>query len=198
MLGYIEDLPIESLLDLAPMTQLEHLELSVSPGISTPTRLATHRLVTAQAAKLVSAAQHHHERPWGLARKHGPLLHAQGAIPASALTAIVKPFRRLSELLVPDTPLSPAEVAEVRGQLPCLDDIVHQKAGQYEEMVRDWAAEAKPHGAESSHHRWPRQSPGALSLQRAYHCGTVACVGILSLSRNDACADCSDGLAGRG
>lgn len=29
MLGYIEDLPIESLLDLAPMTQIQHLELSV-------------------------------------------------------------------------------------------------------------------------------------------------------------------------
>lgn len=29
MLGYIEDLPVESLLDLAPMTQLEHLELAV-------------------------------------------------------------------------------------------------------------------------------------------------------------------------
>ena len=29
MLGYIEDLPVESALDLAPMTQLEHLELAV-------------------------------------------------------------------------------------------------------------------------------------------------------------------------
>ena len=54
---------------------------------------------------------------------------AQGAIPASALTVIVKPFRRLSELLVPDTPLSPAEVAELRQQLPCLDDFMHQQPG---------------------------------------------------------------------
>lgn len=68
-----------------------------------------------------------------------PVLCVQGAIPASALTVIVKPFRRLSELLVPDTPLSPPEVAELRRQLPCLDDIVHQKAGQYEEMVRGLA-----------------------------------------------------------
>ena len=33
MLGYIEDLPVESLVDLAPMTQLQHLELSVRARI---------------------------------------------------------------------------------------------------------------------------------------------------------------------
>ena len=71
-----------------------------------------------------------------LLHTHSNPARAQGAIPASALAAIVRPFRRLSELLVPDTPLSPAEAAEVRRQLPALDDLVHQKAGQYEEMVR--------------------------------------------------------------
>ena len=66
------------------------------------------------------------------------LRHQAQAIvmPASALTAIVKPFRRLRELHVQDIPLSPAEVAELREKLPCLEDLVHTPAGQYEEMVR--------------------------------------------------------------
>jgi hypothetical protein len=57
-------------------------------------------------------------------------------MPASALAAVVKPFRRLRELHVQDIPLSAAEVAELREQLPCLEDLVHTPAGQYEEMVR--------------------------------------------------------------
>ena len=137
MLGYIEDLPVESLLDLAPMTQLEHLELAVRrrlqkpalPHVLPPTACLAATCTDAPIARNVCG---HTMLPC----ESCDARCAQGAIPASALTAIVRPFRRLSELLVPDTPLSAAEAAEVRSQLPCLDDLVHQKAGQYEEMVR--------------------------------------------------------------
>ena len=77
-------------------------------------------------------------------------------MPATALTAVVKPFQRLRELHVQDIPLSAAEVAELRGQLPCLEDLVHTPAGQYEEMVRS-SLQLRTINGLNPHSKWWRK-----------------------------------------